>query len=153
LYTQTYLSQSPEETYQLGIKLGKNLTAGDIVALTGELGSGKTCLIQGIAVGLAILNPKQVTSPTFTLINEYRGRLPIYHFDLYRISKPEEFYDLGFEEYFYGDGVTLIEWAEKAVDWLPPQHISVCIKVLSETQREIQLSSSETKFEKFFQTL
>ncbi len=133
--------------------MGKSLDAGDLVALTGELGSGKTCLIQGIAVGLDILNPKQVTSPTFTLINEYQGRVPIYHFDLYRINKLEELFDLGFEEYFYGNGVTLVEWAEKILDWLPPQRLSVYIKILSERQREIQLSTSQAKFERLFQSL
>jgi tRNA threonylcarbamoyladenosine biosynthesis protein TsaE len=147
------LSQSPEETYQLGIKLGKGLDTGDLVALTGELGAGKTSLIQGITVGLDILNPKQVTSPTFTLINEYKGRVPIYHFDLYRINKLEELFDLGFEEYFYGNGVTLVEWAEKILDWLPPQRLSVYIKILSEKQREIQLSTSQAKFERLFQSL
>jgi tRNA threonylcarbamoyladenosine biosynthesis protein TsaE len=153
LYTRTLLSQSPEETYQLGIKLGKGLDTGDLVALTGELGAGKTSLIQGITVGLDILNPKQVTSPTFTLINEYKGRVPIYHFDLYRINKLEELFDLGFEEYFYGNGVTLVEWAEKILDWLPPQRLSVYIKILSEKQREIQLSTSQAKFERLFQSL
>ncbi|HWP46115.1 MAG TPA: tRNA (adenosine(37)-N6)-threonylcarbamoyltransferase complex ATPase subunit type 1 TsaE [Candidatus Limnocylindrales bacterium] len=153
MYTRTLLSQSPEETHRLGIKLGKNLDAGDVVALTGELGSGKTCLIQGITVGLDILNPRQVTSPTFTLINEYQGRVPIYHFDLYRINKLEELFDLGFEEYFYGKGVTLVEWAEKILDWLPPQRLSVYLKILSEGQREIQLSTSQTKFERLFQSL
>lgn len=147
------LSQSPEETYQLGIKLGKGLDTGDLVALTGELGAGKTSLIQGITVGLDILNPKQVTSPTFTLINEYKGRVPIYHFDLYRINKLEELFDLGFEEYFYGNGVTLVEWAEKILDWLPPQRLSVYIKILSEKQREIQLSTSQARFERLFQSL
>lgn len=153
MYTRTLLSQSPEETYQLGIKLGKGLDTGDLVALTGELGAGKTSLIQGITVGLDILNPKQVTSPTFTLINEYKGRVPIYHFDLYRINKLEELFDLGFEEYFYGNGVTLVEWAEKILDWLPPQRLSVYIKILSEKQREIQLSTSQAKFERLFQSL
>ena len=133
--------------------MGKSLDAGDLVALTGELGSGKTCLIQGIAVGLDILNPKQVTSPTFTLINEYQGRVPIYHFDLYRINKLEELFDLGFEEYFYGKGVTLVEWAEKILDWLPPQRLSIYLKILSERQRQIQLSTSQAKFERLFQSL
>ena len=153
MYTRTLLSQSPEETHRLGIELGKSLDAGDLVALTGELGSGKTCLIQGIAVGLDILNPKQVTSPTFTLINEYQGRVPIYHFDLYRINKLEELFDLGFEEYFYGKGVTLVEWAEKILDWLPPQRLSIYLKILSERQRQIQLSTSQAKFERLFQSL
>jgi len=153
MYTRTYLSHSPEETQRLGIQVGQNLGAGDLVALTGELGSGKTCLIQGITLGLGILNPRQVTSPTFTLINEYKGRVPIYHFDLYRISRPEELYELGFEEYFYGNGVTLIEWAEKMMGWLPPQRLSIHIKILSESQREIQFSTPQAKFEELLRSL
>lgn len=121
----TYTSQSPKETRNIGKKLGGLLQEGDLVALNGELGAGKTCLIQGIALGL---NSKaRVSSPSFTLIKEYHGDKPIYHFDLYRLTRAEEFEDLGYEEYFYSDGITLIEWAEKIKYFLPDSMLLIKI--------------------------
>lgn len=122
-----YISQSPEGTKNLGEKLGKLLQEGDLVALNGDLGAGKTCLIQGIAVGL---NSKDyVSSPSFSIIKEYSGDKPIYHFDLYRLTQPEELETLGYEEYFYGNGVTLIEWAEKIKHYLPESRLLIRIKM------------------------
>ena len=122
-----YISQSPEGTKKLGKKLGKLLQGGDLVALNGDLGTGKTCLIQGIAVGLN--SRDYASSPSFSIIKEYSGDKPIYHFDLYRLTKPEELEDLGYEEYFYGDGVTLIEWAEKIKHYLPENRLLIRIKM------------------------
>jgi len=122
-----YISQSPEGTKNLGKKLGKLLQGGDLVALNGDLGTGKTCLIQGIAIGLN--SRDYVSSPSFSIIKEYSGDKPIYHFDLYRLTKPEELEDLGYEEYFYGDGVTLIEWAEKIKHYLPESRLLIRIKM------------------------
>jgi tRNA threonylcarbamoyladenosine biosynthesis protein TsaE len=107
-------SASPRETQRLGAALGELLGAGDVVLLVGELGSGKTALTQGIGAGLAVEGP--INSPTFTIVKEYSGRLPLYHFDLYRIEEPEELFALGFEEYFGGDGVAVVEWAEHGED-------------------------------------
>ncbi|HEU5439353.1 MAG TPA: tRNA (adenosine(37)-N6)-threonylcarbamoyltransferase complex ATPase subunit type 1 TsaE [Ktedonobacterales bacterium] len=104
-------SRSAEETRRLGEALGRLLAAGDVILLTGELGAGKTALTQGIARGLGV--PGVVNSPTFTLLKEYQGRLPLYHFDLYRIEDPTELEELGFAEYFCGDGVSVVEWAER----------------------------------------
>lgn len=122
-----YISQSPEETKNLGKKLGKLLQEGDLLALNGDLGAGKTCLIQGIAVGLN--SRDHVSSPSFSIIKEYSGDKPIYHFDLYRLTQPEELETLGYEEYFYGNGVTLIEWAEKIEYYLPESRLLIEIKM------------------------
>jgi tRNA threonylcarbamoyladenosine biosynthesis protein TsaE len=108
-----YVTRSGPETRRLGEALGRKLQPGDIVLLFGELGAGKTTFAQGIAEGLD-LDPKHyVRSPTFTLVNEYQGRLPIFHIDLYRLNSAEEIRDLGLEEYLFGPGVTVVEWAEK----------------------------------------
>ena len=129
--TSILTSASPEETRAFGRKLARGLRRGNCVALIGDLGSGKTCLAQGICEGLHVTDP--VTSPTFILINEYLGRfsdgtsLPVYHFDLYRLGEPDELYALGSDEYFYGRGVCLIEWADMAGDLLPEETIQVRI--------------------------
>lgn len=128
-------TSSPEETKKFGEKLAKKLKPGEVVAFFGPLGSGKTCLIQGICQGLNVANP--VTSPCFVIINEYPGKIKVYHFDLYRLERIEELYELGYEEYFYGDGVCLVEWAEKAKSLLPEKRIEIQLKILSEKEREI----------------
>ncbi len=125
-----YLSHNPEETKILGKEIGKLLGEGDLVALNGDLGAGKTSLIQGIALGLN--SEDKVSSPSFSLIKEYSGDRPIYHFDLYRLNRPEELEDLGYEEYFYGKGITLIEWAEKIQKYLPEQLLLIKIKMSDE---------------------
>ena len=107
-----------EETYRLGEEMGRKAEAGDVYALSGDLGTGKTVFAQGFAAGLGISG--YVNSPTFTILQVYEeGRLPLYHFDVYRIEEPEEMEEIGYEDYFYGDGVTLIEWAE-LIDVLLP---------------------------------
>ena len=104
-------SASVEQTRRLGATLGRLLQPGDVLLLEGELGAGKTALTQGIGAGLGVRSV--INSPTFTILKEYTGRLPLYHFDLYRIESPEEVYALGFEDYFAGDGVCVVEWAER----------------------------------------
>ena len=133
-------TSSPEETKKFGRSLAKQLRTGSVVALIGPLGSGKTVLIQGICSGLGV--EKVVTSPSFVIINEYPGKLHkspiwIYHFDLYRLENVEEFIKLGYEEYFYGRGITLIEWAEKVGPFLPKKRWKVNLKILSENERQI----------------
>ncbi|RMH71410.1 MAG: tRNA (adenosine(37)-N6)-threonylcarbamoyltransferase complex ATPase subunit type 1 TsaE [Gemmatimonadetes bacterium] len=117
------ITHSPAETHQWGRQFAKSLVPGTVVALYGELGAGKTHLTQGICAAFNVTEP--VTSPTFTLINEYQGDLPIYHFDCYRIHSTWELIDMGAEEYFEGEGICLVEWAERVADILPPdtQHI------------------------------
>ena len=110
--------KNEDETRAFGLELGASLRKGDIVALIGDLGTGKTALTKYIAEGLGIR--ETITSPTFTIVQEYRhGRLPLYHFDVYRIGDPEEMYELGYEEYFYGDGVCVIAWADLIEELLP----------------------------------
>ena len=118
---------SPEETFEFGKKLGKQAKAGTVICLDGELGVGKTVFTQGFAAGLGIEEP--VNSPTFTILQIYEeGRLPLYHFDVYRIEEPEEMDEIGYEDYFYGDGVCLIEWASMISELIPETAIQVTIK-------------------------
>lgn len=133
------ISSSPEETRAMGEKIGRTLRPGAVICLYGELGAGKTCLIQGLARGLGVKEEKEVKSPTFVLIREYEGRFPIYHFDLYRIESEQELEGLGYEEYFYGRGVTLIEWADKIQEHLPPNRIEIHLTFLDENERRIEV--------------
>jgi tRNA threonylcarbamoyladenosine biosynthesis protein TsaE len=125
----------PEETKKFGRILAKRLKAGSVVALSGPLGSGKTVLVQGICLGLGVT--EFVTSPSFVIINEYPGTIKVYHFDLYRLENTEEFIKLGYEEYFYGNGITLIEWAEKIETFLPQERMEINLEILSENGRRI----------------
>ena len=122
---QTFKTENPEETQTLGEKLGKTLNRGDVIALVGDLGTGKTCLTQGIARGIGIAPDEVVNSPSYILINEYNGDIPIYHIDLYRLENSEEIAELGLSEYIEGDGICIIEWAERMSDLLP----DTCIKI------------------------
>jgi tRNA threonylcarbamoyladenosine biosynthesis protein TsaE len=126
-----------KETLLLGERIGRSLKSDDIVALSGCLGAGKTTLIQGIAKGLGVEN--WVTSPTFTLINEFKGRVDLYHIDLYRIDNIDDAEDLAIEEYFTKGGVTVIEWAEKIKSILPKKTIKISIKTVSENERSFEI--------------
>ena len=127
----------PEDTQACGERLGRELAPGAVVACIGELGAGKTCFLQGLARGLGVTGP--VTSPTFVLINQYRGRLPVYHLDAYRTGSLAEVVDLGLEEMLHGDGVTVIEWADKVVGLLPAHAITVTIAGLGDEPRTIAI--------------
>ncbi|NLY81365.1 MAG: tRNA (adenosine(37)-N6)-threonylcarbamoyltransferase complex ATPase subunit type 1 TsaE [Clostridiales bacterium] len=116
-----------KETRKYGIKLAKMLKPGDVVALIGDLGTGKTTLTKYVAEGLGI--KENVNSPTFTIVKEYRsGRMPLFHFDVYRIENEEEFFDIGADEYFYGNGVCIVEWADKVISSLPENRITIEIE-------------------------
>ena len=135
------ISKSPAETVRIGRILGEGLKAGDVVALTGELGSGKTCLTQGIACGLGVPENYAVTSPTFTLINEYPGRdTALIHVDLYRLQGAVDLADMGFEEYLSGGGVMVIEWADKIPEAVPDGAICIALTYLEENVRKMELS-------------
>jgi len=134
-----FLTRSAEETIELGKRIGAFLLPNEVVGLFGPLGAGKTTLIQGIAEGLAVKD--YVTSPTFVIINEYQGRLPFYHIDLYRLEEIKDIEELGIEEYFYRGGVCVIEWAEKLEKLFPKQMETIELKIISEKEREICLSS------------
>ena len=135
------MTRCDEETRRVGEIIGRDLVPGDLLALTGDLGAGKTCLVQGIARGLAVPEESYVRSPTFVLLNIYEGRYPVYHMDLYRIQDPGELEDLGYRDYFYGEGVTVIEWAEKARHLLPPDPLRIHLDLRGEMLRGIALDA------------
>ncbi|HAK58319.1 MAG TPA: tRNA (adenosine(37)-N6)-threonylcarbamoyltransferase complex ATPase subunit type 1 TsaE [Lachnospiraceae bacterium] len=115
-----------DDTYRLGERIGREAKAGDVYLLDGDLGVGKTVFAKGVAAGLDIDEP--VTSPTFTIVHEYEGRLKLYHFDVYRIGDPDEMWDIGFDEYLYGDGVCLIEWPENVEELIPGSAVRITIE-------------------------
>lgn len=137
---ERYLSNSPDETEAIGVRLGRFLSRGDAVAFFGELGSGKTTMIRGIAASLGV-DAAEVVSPTFTIVNRYEGRCPVFHIDLYRIEKPQEIDELGLWEMLNDDGVCLIEWTERAVEILPAEAIRVELSRVSEDVREIKINA------------
>lgn len=132
-----YISNSVEDTNKIAEKFARTIEPGQIVLLVGDLGAGKTAFVKGVVKALHG-DPDQVTSPTFTIVNEYSlDDFPIYHFDLYRLENPNELYNIGFEEYFYGSGVCFIEWPERASDFFDDNTIVVNIKKLGDNKREI----------------
>lgn len=139
------ISKSVEETIALGAKFAKTLKKGDAVALIGDLGAGKTVFTKGVAKGLGVKNARYVNSPTFVIIKEYEGRFPLYHFDLYRLDGHSGFDDMNYEEYFYGDGVTVIEWADKIRALLPKKYIEVKLSVIDENKRRIEIHPSSLR--------
>jgi tRNA threonylcarbamoyladenosine biosynthesis protein TsaE len=161
----TFMLETPDETRAWGRALGRMLQPGDVIALSGDLGAGKTTLTQGIATGMGIRD--EVTSPTFTLLHEYRGAVPLFHLDPYRLERSEDLYDLGFEEYLERGGVTVIEWAERLEGQLPPERMTLVIEVVppgfgvqptgQETgeiaPRRIVTTASGTRYVQLLQTL
>ncbi len=145
------ITASPEETQEFGRRLGELAQAGDVFLMTGDLGSGKTCLTQGIARGLGV--KEHALSPTFVIMREMHGRLPLYHVDLYRLDRLEETEDLGLDDYFYGDGVSVVEWAEKAMGLMPPERILVQIDYVSDTERKMKLKPQGKRYEHLVQQL
>ncbi|MBI1910330.1 MAG: tRNA (adenosine(37)-N6)-threonylcarbamoyltransferase complex ATPase subunit type 1 TsaE [Deltaproteobacteria bacterium] len=133
------ISHSPKETRQFAANLAKKMKPGTVLALIGDLGSGKTTFVQGLAEGLGISKKYYVNSPTFTLINEYEGKIPLFHFDLYRLGSVKELADLGFEEYLEKNGIVVVEWAEK----LPPAELQKMVVVrfsmLAGEKRQIEI--------------
>jgi len=137
-------SHSPEQTQQLGARIGELTLPGDILLLIGALGTGKTCLTQGIAWGLGI--KEYAVSPSFVVIRELYGRLPLYHIDLYRLDHIEEIVELGLDDYLYGSGVCVVEWAEKGLSVLPAEHLLIQISYLSDSERSLQLKPSGKRY-------
>ena len=120
-----YSSNSPKETENIAKVIAKELTAGDVICLRGDLGVGKTAFVQGLVKALGVEEP--ICSPTFTIINCYNGNMPIYHFDVYRIDDCDEMYEIGYEEYVYGDGISVIEWPDKIKEILPEKRYDITI--------------------------
>jgi tRNA threonylcarbamoyladenosine biosynthesis protein TsaE len=140
-------------TEALGRRLGQLLFPGAVVALVGTLGAGKTHLVRAVAEGLDIADSRVVSSPTFVLIQEYSARLPIYHFDAYRLQGAAELFDLGVHEYFEGDGVCLVEWADRAAACLPAGHLSVLLEITSETSRRATVTAKGARYEELLRRL
>ena len=136
-----FRTASAAATVMFGEKLGRTLKVGSVVALTGNLGAVKTCLTKGIAKALGAT--VEAKSPTFTLINVYEGRIPLYHFDCYRLKDARELEKLGYEEYFYGNGVSVVEWADKVKELLPKNSVYIEITVTGENGREIKIEQDE----------
>ena len=137
-----------ETTAALGKSLGQLLFPGAVIALIGPLGAGKTTFTRAVTEGLGVKNIAAVNLPTFTLIHEYAARLPIYHFDAYRLAKPEEFEGLGIDEYFGGEGVCLVEWADKFLELLPEERLEIRIERVSETGRRWKVNGIGERYEK-----
>jgi tRNA threonylcarbamoyladenosine biosynthesis protein TsaE len=131
----TVISASPEETIAAGERLAESLKPGSVVALRGKLGAGKTCFTKGIARFLGI--EEEVTSPTYTIVSEYRGKIPFYHIDAYRLNGDDDFIALGGEEIIYGGGVSVIEWSERIPESIPPNAVIVELEILPEGERKI----------------
>ena len=146
---RTLISHDPRETHAIGRMLGEELQPGDVLALCGELGAGKTCLTQGIAAGLGVGEEYPVTSPTFTLINEYPGRLTLFHLDMYRLADAGELWDIGFEDCFNNRGVVVIEWAERVIDALPAGTLFILLTYLDANQRQIVISRRRESIDQF----
>jgi len=134
------VSSSVEETLCIGALLGRHLTNGSVLTLDGELGSGKTCLTRGIAQGLNVPEGLYVTSPSYSLINEYPGRLLLFHVDLYRVQDVGELEELGLDEIMGGDGVAVIEWADRLVGHLPKERLAVSMSILNDRTRALQFT-------------
>ncbi len=137
------ISHSPEDTRRLGASIGELTLPGDIFLLVGDLGTGKTCLTQGIAWGLGI--KEYALSPSFVIVRELHGRLPLYHIDLYRL-KAEDIMELGLDEYFYGNGICVVEWAERGLSELPSEHLLIQLSYLSDTDRSLQFKPSGQRY-------
>ena len=138
-------TDSPEETKLFGESLAKILIVHDVLSFGGVLGAGKTCLIKGIASGLGI-EDDAVKSPSFTLINEYEGKIPLYHFDLYRMKDSTELHNIGWDDYLMRDGIVAVEWGEKAEDQMPENRIDIDIEIISETKRKLKIRFNGQSF-------
>jgi tRNA threonylcarbamoyladenosine biosynthesis protein TsaE len=135
-----------DETSAFGHRLAGLLFPGAVVALVGPLGAGKTSLVRAVAEGLGAPDARLVNSPTFVLIQEYAGRLPIYHFDAYRLRSAGDFFDLGVQEYFEGDGVCLVEWADRVEQHLPSEYLRIAISITAETARDVEVTQKGAKY-------
>ncbi|MDD4202924.1 MAG: tRNA (adenosine(37)-N6)-threonylcarbamoyltransferase complex ATPase subunit type 1 TsaE [Candidatus Omnitrophica bacterium] len=137
---QEFISSSLEQTLSIGEKLVKTLLPGTVIALKGDLGAGKTVFTKGIAKGLGIKDYRHVNSPTFVIIKEYqKGIMPLYHFDVYRLNDIEELETIGYKEYFYGDGISVVEWANKIEEALPDKRVDVYLEHVDEHTRKITI--------------
>ena len=134
----TFVSQNYEDTLRFGFSLGELLQPGSVVGLEGDLGAGKTCFIKGIARGSSGVPESDVTSPTFAILHEYTGPVPVYHFDAYRLESSDDLEAVGFDDYVYGDGIVVVEWADRITDALPDECLYMKIEVMDEQRRRFE---------------
>jgi len=146
------ISRSEKQTMRIGKKLARHLNPKDIICLIGDLGSGKTTLVKGIAEGLNI-NQKKITSPTFVLLNIYKGKIPLYHFDLYRLEGEVSMRSVGFEEFLYDEGVSVIEWADRLGGLMPKEYLQVQLKHLNGDKRSITLKPKGKKYGQYIKNI
>ncbi len=149
--TLEVITISPEKTQDFGKRLGNLALSGDVILLVGKLGAGKTCLTQGIARGLDI--DDYTASPSFVLVRELYGRLPLYHIDLYRLENLTEIGELGLDEYFYGKGVSVVEWADRALELLPPDNLLIEMEYLADNERRLRLKASGKRYRQMLEQL
>jgi len=140
-------TRSASETIRVGKTVGSRLLLGDVVALVGELGAGKTQFIKGLAAGAGIENSAYISSPSFTLIHEYPGKIPFYHIDLFRLGREQEAEELGLEDYFQGRGITAIEWADKIPSLLPEELLFISITYLDKNIRSVEIAGRGRRYE------
>ncbi len=145
---KNFVVRSEEETANFAKIVASELFPGDIICLEGDLGAGKTTFTQGVASGLEVPDDQYVTSPSFAIMHQYDGKIPLYHFDFYRLGMVDEIIDLGFEELFYGEGVCVIEWAERAEEILPRNCLTIHLSILDEQQRKVEISWSDDLWQK-----
>jgi tRNA threonylcarbamoyladenosine biosynthesis protein TsaE len=146
-------TKSTSETVRIGKSMGSLLRPGDVVALVGELGTGKTQFIKGLAEGVGVGKPTYISSPSFTLINEYPGKVPFYHIDLFRLESEKEAEELGLEEYFQGEGITAIEWADKIPSLLPEENLWIHIHYTGENTRSLEIIGKGKQYEELVNKL
>ncbi len=152
--TRSFQTQSAAETCSLAARLGASLESGDTLCLVGDLGAGKTTFTQGLALGLGLPPDEPVNSPTFTLVSEHPGgRVPLYHFDVYRLPGSSGLYDLAFDEYLSGDGVVVIEWADKITDALPPDRLDITLTADGPDTRRVTLTARGARAEELLAAL
>ena len=144
---QSVITNNEDETVALGRRLGYLLKPGDFIALVGELGSGKTRFVQGAAASLEVESAEPVTSPTYAILHIHSGRLPRYHFDLYRLGGDEDAAQLGFAEYFYGDGISFVEWADRLSGEMPAERLTITFSHMGEEKRRIDFTASGERYE------
>lgn len=148
-----FLSSSQSETEALGRKLGSLLSSGAFVALFGDLGGGKTCFVRGMVESVSPESAHLVASPTFAIMNEYPGAIPVYHFDFYRLSCESDIAELGFEDYFNGTGICIVEWSERLEELLPPDYLQLRFEHAGENQRAISIQAVGHSMQKIVQQL
>ena len=147
------ITRSEDETVALGERVGRLLHAGDFIALSGELGSGKTRFVRGVAAGLSVDPATRITSPTYSLLHIHPGRLPLYHFDLYRLAGDVDVAELGFPEFFYGDGVSLVEWADRLQEEMPGECLTITFSHVGADGRRLVFAAAGDRYEELLKNL